>query len=291
MVVISLAPGVRRKPMKLKTRCNVVSMTLVLMGLCLPAAPGLASQSGDLDVCGAPHSMPAAREKARRLVSQIRADLAGVENQIRNAQFVSDVEAGRVSVEKIAAVVAEEYSITHSDLNSFTQMATRWDSPHGSHFFGDLASGEALSIPLLLDFAANVGLREKDLAAYEPRPKGQTYASRVAWIASNTDRASAAASFLVNFAVFGENMGRVRDALVNVYGFTPGQVEFFTFFAEPIPGFEDDALDVIATGLQQGACPRDVRRSARLLQAYELDFWQAASEPPGSPLPVSSPHH
>jgi len=64
-------------------------------------------------------------------------------------------------------------------------------------------------------------------------------------------------------------------------------VGFFSFFAEPIPGFEEDAIEVIADGLRQGACPRDVRRSARLLQAYELDFWQAASDPPGSPLPVS----
>jgi hypothetical protein len=53
--------------------------------------------------------------------------------------------------------------------------------------------------------------------------------------------------------VFGENMGRIRDALISAYHFTPAQI---------------------------------VRRSARLLQAYELDFWQAASEPPGSPLRV-----
>lgn len=277
--------------MKTKTLFKVVSMGLVLMGTYLPGAPSgatsLSSQSSDLDVCGAPHSMAAARAKARRLVKQIRADLAGVENQIRGVQFVADVEAGTASVELIAAVVAEEYSIIRSDLNSFTQMAARWDSPQGSHFFGDLAFGESLAQPLVLDFAANVGLSEEDLAAYEPRPKGQTYPSRVAWIASNADRASAAASFLVNFGVFGENMARVRDALLNVYGFEPDEIEFFSFFAEPIPGFEEDAIEVIATGLREGACPRDVRRSARLLQAYELDFWQAASDPPGSPLPVS----
>ena len=274
--------------MKLKTLLQAISMVLVLMVLAAPGdAASLASQSNDLDVCGAPPGAGAARAKARRLVSQVRADLAGVEDQIRNVDFVTEVEAGTASVEQIAAVVAEEYSIIRSDLNSFTQMAARWDSPQGSHFFGDLAFGEALAQPLVLDFAANVGLSEADLIAYEPRPKGQTYTSRVAWIADNADRASAAASFLVNFGVFGENMARVRDALLNVYGFTPAEIEFFSFFAEPIPGFEDDAIEVIAKGLQEGACPRDVRRSARLLQAYELDFWQAASDPPGSPLPVT----
>lgn len=275
--------------MKMKSSLRVLAVSLVLLGTHLPSTPSEAAGGGvnDLNVCGAPPGMAAARQKAKKLVAQIRLDLAGVEDQIRNVPFVSGVEAGTVPLDRIASVVTEEYDITHSDLTSFTQMAARWDSPQGSHFFGDLAFGEALAIPLVLDFGATVGLSEPDFQAYEPRPKGQTYASRVSWIAVNADRASAAASFLVNFGVFGENMARVRDALVNVYGFEPSQVEFFTFFAEPIPGFEDDAIEVIAKGLSEGVCPRDVRRSARLLQAYELDFWQAVSDPPGSPLPVS----
>ena len=276
--------------MKPSTLLRVLSVSLILAAADLPGGPTEASgpplPAAGLDSCRPPHGMRAARAKARVLVRQIREDLATVEDQIRNAPFIGAVEAGAASVEQIAAVVAEEYSIVRSDTNSFTQMAARWDTQQGSHFFDDLASGEALAAPLVLDFAANVGLDEKDLAAYEPRPKGQTYPSRVAWIASNADRASAAASFLVNFAVFGENMGRIRDALIAVYGFAPEQIEFFTFFAEPIPGFEDDAIEVIATGLIEGACPVDARRSARLLQAYELDFWQAASDPPGCPLPV-----
>ncbi|NJL29502.1 MAG: hypothetical protein HC897_17255 [Thermoanaerobaculia bacterium] len=81
-------------------------------------------------------------------------------------------------------------------------------------------------------------------------------------------------------------MGRLTQALITVYGFSPQEVAFFSFFAEDIPGFEDNAIDVIAAGLRRGACPHEARRSARLLQAYELDFWQAAGDPPGSPLPV-----
>lgn len=249
-----------------------------------PHSPPAGPPPMSLDACGAP-SMPAARVKAQALVDQIRDDLAVVEDEIRAVPFIPAIEAGTVTIEGIAAVVAEEYSIISSDLNSFTLMADRWDDA-SSTFFGDLAYGEALAQPLVLDFAATVGLDEDDLVAYEPRPEAQTYPSRVAWIASNADRASAAASFLVNFGVFGENMARIRDALTTVYGFEPDEIAFFSFFAEPIPGFEDDAIEVIATGLYEGACPRDVRRSARLLQAYELDFWLAASEPPGSPLPV-----
>jgi hypothetical protein len=279
--------------MRLKTLCTVVAVGVVLVGTPVLSTPSEATPPSpqhhiDLDICGA-DSLPAARVKARALVRQIRSDLAAVEEEIRNTPFLSAVEEGTAPLEQIAAVAAEEYSIIRSDLQSFAHMAARWDTPEGSHFFGDLAAGEAFVLPLLLAFGAHVGLDEPALAAYEPRPKAQTYPSRVAWIAANADRASAAASFLVNFGVFGENMARVRDALSSVYGFAPDDIAFFTFFAEPIPGFEEDALEVIAAGLLEGACPRDVRRSARLLQAYELDFWQAAAEPPGSPLPVVWP--
>jgi hypothetical protein len=285
-----------RKPeqdhiMKLNMLFKVLTMGLALMGTHVPSTPGETAppppqQKIDLDVCGAP-DLQEARVKAHALVKQIRSDLAKVEDEIRNVPFISAVEDGTAPMDKIAAVAAEEYSIIRSDMNSFAQMAQRWDMPNGSHFFGDLASGETLALPLLLAFGDNVGLNEQDLAVYEPRPKSQTYPSRVAWIASNADRASAAASFLVNFGVFGENMARIRAALIKKYGFAPKDIEFFTFFAGPIPGFEDNAIEVMAAGLLEGACPRDVRRSARLLQAYELDFWQAADDPPGSPLSVN----
>jgi hypothetical protein len=47
-------------------------------------------------------------------------------------------------------------------------------------------------------------------------------------------------------------------------------------------------LRVLSVSLVVVACAVKLRRSARLLQAYELDFWQAASDPPGSPLPVAA---
>jgi hypothetical protein len=92
--------------------------------------------------------------------------------------------------------------------------------------------------------------------------------------------ADAAAAFLVNFGVFGENTARMAAALQNVYGFTAEEVEFFSFFGEPIPGFEDAAIEVIAAGLDKGADPAAIRRTARLLQEYELEFWNTVAQAP-----------
>ena len=48
---------------------------------------------------------------------------------------------------------------------------------------------------------------------------------------------------------------------------------FFEFFAVPRPGFEKLALAVADHGLAAGDPPHRAQRAARLLQAYELQFW------------------
>ena len=82
-----------------------------------------------------------------------------------------------------------------------------------------------------------------------PRPGSQIYPARVAALAVAGDRASAATALLVNFPVFGEAMARVRQALLQHYGFKREQIGFVTAFAEPPPAsFEAAALAEISLG-------------------------------------------
>lgn len=244
-------------------------------------ATGLPSNSHatDLTVCKAPVSEAAALQQAETLVAELRQELEPVEDQIRNVPILAALEAGTFPLSALAVLLGEEYHIIRSDWSSFARLEARFQDSASRDFFGGIADGEKIALGLLLDFARDqLGLSEEDLANYEPRSEGQAFPSRVAWIAANADRASAGASFLVNFAVFGENMGRIEQALIDQYGLTPQETGFFGFFATPVPGFEETALEVIAAGLRRGACPRDVKRSARLLQAYELDFWETVGE-------------
>jgi hypothetical protein len=55
-------------------------------------------------------------------------------------------------------------------------------------------------------------------------------------------------------------------------------VAFFDFFANPPADFEPRALAVLSEGLVAGDSPRLARRASRLLQAYELSFWDALAQ-------------
>jgi thiaminase len=211
--------------------------------------------------------------QARELVRQLRAELKPVDNQIAAAPFLAALEHHQVSLDALKAFTGEQYNILRSDLRSNAQMVSRFGTqPQGSYFL-DLTTSEAEARRLLLDFARALGLTERDLQAYEPRPGAQTYPSYAAWLAFYGSKSDIAAAYLLNFPVFGANTGRMAVALRERYGFSAKDTAFFDYFAFLPPSFETDSLKVIQDGLNRGASERDIRRSARLLQAYEKDFW------------------
>lgn len=216
--------------------------------------------------------------EARRLVNDLRADLKRVDDQIANAPFVAALERGQVSLASLRAFTGEQYNILRSDLRSNAHMVSRFGAQPYGPFFLDLTTGEAEARKLLLSFARALGMTERDLEAYEPRPGAQTYPSYAAWLAFYGSEADIAAAYLLNFPVFGANTGRMAVALRSRYGFTAEDTAFFDYFAFLPPSFEPDALKVIQAGLDHGASKRDIRRSARLLQAYEKDFWYTVGQ-------------
>ena len=219
-----------------------------------------------------------ATQNVRRLIEELRVDLAAVENQIRHHPYLGALERGEVSLDNLRAFAGEQYHIIRSDLRSDAHLVARFGATPAGQFFRGIFEGEVIALDLLLDFAAALGLTEKDLAAYEPKPQAQAFPSYVVSLAYHGTQADVATAFLVNFPVFGENTGRMSAALQKQYGLTPKQTAFFDFFATPVPGFEAAALAVIAGGLETDGDPRQLRRAARLLQAYELAFWDSVAE-------------
>jgi pyrroloquinoline quinone (PQQ) biosynthesis protein C len=262
--------------MKLSTRIfQTILVTVVVWGL--PGLATLAAADPGEQLAG-PKS--AYEQQARRLVAELRQELAAVEDEIRYHPFLDALESGEAPIETLQGFAVEEFYIIQSDLRSQALLVSRFGITPSGDFFRGLLGGERIAFDLICRFAAAVGLDEEELAESEPRPGGQAFPNAVVAMAAFRTEAEAAAAFLLNFGVFGENTARMAVALQDVYGFTAEEVEFFTFFGTPIPGFEEAALEVIAAGLEKGAQPRDIKRAARMLQEYELQFWNTVAEAP-----------
>ena len=127
-------------------------------------------------------------------------------------------------------------------------------------------------------FAAALDESEKSLKAYEPRAFAQAYPAYLAQRAVFGTAAEVALAMLANLEEWGDYCARTARALRVHYGLDEDAVAFFTFFAQAPPGFEEQALAVIAAGLAAGDDPRGITRAARLLHAYEIAFWDALAE-------------
>jgi thiaminase len=210
---------------------------------------------------------------AHELLDQARAELTEVERSIREHPFLAALESGQSPRSALEALAGEQDRVIASDRRSFAQLAARFPHDPAGAFFLSMAEGEGLALGLLQDFASALGVDQAWLAAYEPHPDCQSYPAFVAWLALNGTSTDVALAFLANLADWGANCARVADALRQRYGLNEAAVAFFTFFASPPPGFEQRALTVIDAGLAAGDDPAQARRATRLLQAYELRFW------------------
>jgi hypothetical protein len=206
---------------------------------------------------------------AASLVQEIREELAPVRDQLLTHGYVAAVEEGLVQLEQLRPFACEQSAIISSDVRSVAHLASRF----AGDFFLDVLDGERAAHAALRTFATALGLTADGLEEYEPLPGAHAYAAYMSWLAAYASDAEVAAAYLVNFAAWGENCARMSRALTGRYGLTPDQVRFFDLFADPAGDFETPALAVVEAGLQRGVPERRIRRAARLLQGYELLYW------------------
>jgi hypothetical protein len=206
---------------------------------------------------------------APQLLEDLHRELAPVEQAIRTHRYLATAPPESA----LRAFAGEQYTILRSDRRSFATLAARFPEPPAGDFFLGLAQGEGEALARLLALAGSLGLDEAGLADYQPRPGCQAYPAFVSWLALNGCRADVALAFLANLAAWGQNCRRVADLVPGRY-----DISFFEFFAQPAPGFEEQALAVAEVGLAAGDSPVGARRCARLLQAYELLFWDTLAD-------------
>ncbi|TQF01701.1 transcriptional regulator [Kitasatospora acidiphila] len=206
----------------------------------------------------------------REALLTIRQELAPAESENR---LVPRIDQGLVPVSLIAELAAQEYRIIRSDRRSLLVLAARCaDTPAGA-YFATLAAGEAQALAELPPLAAACGLDEPQLADREPLAGCQAYPAQLAWLALNGEPVATVLALTANFDAWGRYCAITAAALRRHYGFSDQACAFFDFFASPAPELEEEAIAVVAAGGLDAGKLAEGRRYGRLLQSYELLFW------------------
>ncbi|WP_369696842.1 transcriptional regulator [Streptomyces sp. XD-27] len=145
--------------------------------------------------------------------------------------------------------------------------------PAVAAFFAALAENETVALDRLAALTAACGLDESAIETYEPRAGCQAYPSYVARLALLAEPADTVIALAVNFAAWGGYCATVSRALRRHYGFDDRACGFFDLFAEPAPDARERTLAAVQAGLDAGRVTGAARRYGRLVQAYELMFW------------------
>ena len=210
---------------------------------------------------------------AKALLEGIRQDLQTVTEELLRHPYVQALEEGKIGRENLRLFAGVQYNTIASDLKSVAYLVSRFGSAPSRDFFLGILQGERAAWDALLTFAHALGLSETQLREHEPLPGSHAYTCYMAWLALYASDAEIAAAYLINFPAWGQNCGRLSRILKERFGLGEKEVAFFDLFASPPATFEANALSVIQQGLDRGTEPRLIKRAARLLQAYELMYW------------------
>lgn len=214
-----------------------------------------------------------AMQDARTIVEQARRETHEVEARLKAHPYLAALGGKRIPRERLGVFVGQQCHIIESDLRSVALAAARAGSLQTREFLLGMLQGERAAYEALGALARGVGMTPEAAAAMEPLPGAFAYSAYVAWLATYASEAEFAGAFLINLPAWGANCAAMSRVLKANYGLAPAHVAFFDLFATPSEAFEHGALAVVAEGLGRGVDAGRIRRAARLLQGYELLYW------------------
>ncbi len=217
---------------------------------------------------------------AKEVVEKIRMDLRPLDEKILGHPYIMALNEGKLPQDSLRTFAGQQYHIITSDLRSIAGLLSRHGLLLSRPWLLAILQGEAAALDALLAFAKKLSMSESDLKTFEPIPAAHAYCTYVAWLGIYGSDGELAGAFLVNFAAWGANCGKMSKALQDHYGLTKEEVAFFELFSQ-MPPSEKEILEVIQGALDRGVEPALIHRAARMLQAYELMFWDAMAEAAG----------
>jgi pyrroloquinoline quinone (PQQ) biosynthesis protein C len=217
---------------------------------------------------------------ARELIDTIRTELKPLHQKIISHRYVAAVENGKLSRESLAMFAIQQHHIVTSDLRSIALLLARHGNLPSRPYLLNVLQGENNAFEALTTFAQALGIRKEALAGSEPIPAAFAYSAFLAWLAIYGSDAEMGSALSLNFAAWGTNCGRMSAALKSRYGLESDGVAFFDLFAN-LPADSDTTVAVIHGGLDRGVPAAAIARAARMLQGYELMYWDGIAEAAG----------
>jgi thiaminase len=207
--------------------------------------------------------------KVSNFLQNLRQELSGENEKILNHKFVKDAEDGRLSVEKLKLFVTQQYYTVNHDLRSLAAMLSRGRNDDEVDFFRMLLDGDREALKMLILLSTELGLRQVELDCAVILAGAASYTHYLAWLASYANAGEQAAALTVNLPVWGSNCKRLGNALRKKYGLK--ETALFELFSGPTEAIEAPALKIMDNYIEWHSS--GMERCARLIQAYELSFW------------------
>ncbi len=212
--------------------------------------------------------------QAEALLREIEAEIKEVDGQIRQHRYPVSFREGDLPLEAIVPFLGHQYHIAHSDIQAMALMLNHFSDRPSADFFRGLLEGEFLGLAGIITMGEKLGLSEARLQAMEPRPDGFAYAAYTNWLASKASEATVLTGLLLNFSAWCYNCGQLGTGLREQHGWVRTETAFVDGFAE-LPSFEHVVVPELQQALDHGEPVAPIKRAVRLIQGYELMFWEA----------------
>lgn len=217
-------------------------------------------------------------KSAKEILASLRKEPFSIETdeKLANHRIVQVAKSGTLPLKVVETLLCEQYHIIGADTRSMEHLVSRFQSNDViREYFQYFYEGEKIAHGKLLTMAKAMKLSNSDLESYEPQAKAQGYPSYLCRLAHYGEAPQIAAAIAVNFPPFGQMCLALEDALKKNYNMKEDDVAFLRFFGGG--DLDEGALKVIEASNAKIEY-KDIRRAVRLLQAYEVMFWDSVYE-------------
>lgn len=191
------------------------------------------------------------------MLSQIRQELAQINQKILNHQFIKLAEEGKLPVEKIQLLYEQQWYIVNYDVRSLAIMLSKAKEQDEVDFFISALEG---------DYAGLKILRKVVKGNYPPLPLAVAYTHYLSWLANYANTGEQVLALVVNLPVWSENCRRLAKAFKGKI-----DVEFLELFANA--KVDEELAEKIISRYES----KRYLEIAKMIQSYELAFWDSLS--------------